>query len=195
MSYHGLHFISNDDMPHLGGNIAEGDPYTFAPNVWSYIIERFAIKSVLDVGSGLGYSSGFFFKKGLPVIAIDGLPENIQHALYPTIQVDLTKSAVNCKVDLVHCQEVVEHIEEAYEDYLLTSLACGRIILMTNALPGQDGHHHVNMRTTEYWIEKLKAYNCHLLHEDSQRIRSIAKAEGADYLAATGTLFANNNRL
>jgi predicted O-methyltransferase YrrM len=182
-------------MPHLGGNIAEGDPFSFSPNVWNYVITRFAIKSVLDLGSGLGYSSNYFFEKGLKVIAVDGLPENIHHALYPTIRVDLTESAISCQTDLVHCQEVVEHIQPEHEDNLLTSLACGRIILMTNALPGQTGHHHVNERETDYWVNRLAEYNCHLLKEDTKRIRAIAEAEGAEYLAKTGSLFANNNRL
>lgn len=195
MAYDGLHFVSNEKLPHLGGNIAEGDPHTFAPNVWNYLIDRFAITSVLDLGSGIGYSSQYFYKKGLKVIAVDGLYENIEHAIFPTIQMDLTRQAIHCQVDLVHCQEVVEHIEEKYLDNLLQSLSNGRIIVMTNALPGQSGHHHVNEQETEYWIEALKQYNCHLLHEDTFRIRRIAEVEGAEFLAKTGTVFANNSRL
>jgi SAM-dependent methyltransferase len=193
MTYAGLKSMYNNLEPHLGGNIIEGDPLTFSPNVWNYVIERFAIESVLDLGSGLGYSSDYFFKKGLKVVAIDGMAENIECALYPTVQFDLTKGVINCKVHLVHCHEVVEHIEEKFLENVLKSLTSGKIILLTNALPSQGGIHHVNEQPTEYWIKHLERYNCHLLVEDTNRIRNIAKAEGSVYLANTGTLFSNRN--
>jgi SAM-dependent methyltransferase len=191
MSYQGLIAATDSQQSHLGGNIIEGDPFTFAPSVWNYLIERFAVRSVLDLGSGKGYSSFYLSKRGLDVIAVEGLKENVKASLYPAILFDLTQAAVFCKVDLVHCQEVVEHIEEKYLDNLLQSLACGRFIVMTNALPGQDGYHHVNCQPTEYWIDKLKAYNCEVLIEDTERVRKLAEKDNAKYLAKTGLVLAN----
>jgi hypothetical protein len=75
--YSGITFVNSQDEPHLGGNVLEGDPYTFCPRVWSYVIERFAIGSVLDLGSGVGYSADFFHRKGLRTIAVDGLSDRI----------------------------------------------------------------------------------------------------------------------
>lgn len=190
MSYQGLSFKVDDCQPHLGGNVREGDPFTFSPAVWQYAIDRFAISSVLDLGSGLGYASEFFFRKGMRVIAVDGLAENVRKAIYPTLRVDLCASAVVCKVDLVHCQEVVEHIEERYLDNLLSSLCCGKYVLMTHALPGQYGHHHVNLQPSEYWVEHLRRRGFAYLEEDSNRIRQLATREGARYVAASGLIFA-----
>jgi len=195
MSYQGLQSKTSTNNPHLGGNLIEGDPFTFSPNVWNYVIERFAINSILDLGSGLGHSSEWFFRKGMKVIAAEGLEENITKSLYPTIQVDLTKNPINCNVDLVHCQEVVEHIDELYLENTLKSLACGKFILLTNALPGQGGYNHVNEQNVEYWVRNLARYNCHVLVTDTQRIRAIAQNEGAMYLARTGTLYANRTKL
>jgi hypothetical protein len=195
MEYTGLQLITNAIDPHLGGNVLEGDPFTFAPRCWRYMIERFSLESVLDIGSGIGYSSAFFHKNGLKVIAVDGLQENVDMAIYPTILQDLAKGPVNCKVDLVHCQEVVEHIHQDHLENLLASLSCGRIILMTNALPGQYGYHHINEQETSYWTDHLQRYNCHLLSEDTLRLRNIAREEGAVYLANTGCIYANRNRL
>lgn len=48
--YEGLSCMVSQEAPHLGGNIAEGDPFTFAPKVWDYLIKRFAVRSVLDLG-------------------------------------------------------------------------------------------------------------------------------------------------
>ena len=194
LEYDGLTNISNEESPHLGGNSLEGDPFTYSPAVWDYVIGRYAIRSVLDLGSGLGYSSEYFFRKGVRVLAVDGMRENTENSIFPTLQLDLTKGSVNCRVDLVHCQEVVEHIEERFLENLLRSLTTGKFILLTNALPNQGGHHHVNEQLTEYWIDHLGRHGCHLLTEDTQRIRRIAAIEGAVYLARTGTLFANKSR-
>ena len=193
MGYTGYRSAGDNTSKHLGGNTIEGDPFTFAPKVWDYLIQRFCIKSVLDLGAGLAYSSQYFHKSGLQVLAVDGLYENCQKANYPTIQIDLTRSHILTKVDLVHCQEVVEHIEEEFLENLLASLACGKFIVMTNALPGQGGHHHVNEQPTEYWIENLRKYNCEVLEEDTNRVRYLAKQDGAIYLAKTGLVLANRN--
>ena len=177
------------DKRHLGGNVLEGDPYTFCPGVWSYVIERFAISSVLDLGSGIGYSADFFHRKGLRTVAVDGLSDNVKMALYPTVCHDLTKGPVLTSVDLVHCHEVVEHIDKRFLENLLLSLCCGRIILMTHALPGQGGHHHVNEKPDRYWAEHLARRGYNLLAEDTKRIRAIAKSEGAAYMHASGLVF------
>jgi len=71
------------------------------------------------------------------------LRASVEVSLYPAIQHDLTKGAVFARVDLVLCQEVVEHIEEKYLENLLDSFATGKYVLMTHAVPGQGGHHHV----------------------------------------------------
>ena len=193
-NYEGLRESTDNENPHLGGNIVEGDPYTFAPSVWDYLIKRFAIRSVLDLGAGMAFSSDYFHRSGLRVIAVDGLKENCERSIHPSIQLDLTTSSVFCKVDLVHCHEVVEHIDEVHLENLLRSLACGKYIVMTNALPGQGGRHHVNEQPTEYWIEHLKRYSCEVLAEDTTRIRQLAQNDGATYLAQTGLVLANRSR-
>ncbi len=194
MSYKGLEVSHNDALPHLGGNVDVGDPFTFCPSVWNYIIDRFCPTSMMDLGCGAGNCCEYFFKKGIKVVAVDGLPENIARSLYPAIEQDLTKGAVNTRVDFVHCMEVVEHIEERYLSNLVNSLKCGKIIFITHALPGQVGFHHVNLQTSEYWIEKMAEQNCALLQEDTTRLRGHAARDGAAYAQSTGMLFVNRDR-
>jgi SAM-dependent methyltransferase len=190
--YAGTTSIEPKNAPHLGGNLREGDPYSFCPQIWNYVIDRFAIASVLDLGSGLGYAADYFFRKGLRTIAVDGLAENARAALYPTICHDLTKGPVVANVDLVHCHEVVEHIEERYLDNLLSSLCCGRVVLMTHALPGQGGYHHVNEKPADYWVGHMGKRGYNLLAEDTNRIRAIGQVERAPYMQASGLLFHRN---
>lgn len=192
------HMHADKNAPHLGGNVFDGDPYSFAPSVWRYVIDRFCPSTVLDLGSGLGHASEWFHKAGMKVVAVDGMTSNVQNAIFPTVQIDLTRQAVACKVDLVHCQELVEHVEEKFIDNVLASLACGKIILMTHAVPDGSGkpggHHHVNEQPMNYWLQHLARFNCHVLEEDSLRIRKLAQTEGARYMAATGLVLANRGR-
>src|SRR6476469_8966838 len=62
---------------------------------------------------------------------------NVEVSLYPALQHDLTKGPVFTRVDLVRCQEVVEHIEERYLGNLPESFATGKYVPMTHAQPGQ----------------------------------------------------------
>ena len=196
MTINGLQFITGEnDEKHLGGNLVEGDPRTYAPSVWDYVIKRFAIQSVLDIGSGLGFAANYFHNAGVKTLAVEGLSFNVKHSVFPALHQDITQRPVICKVDLVHCQEVVEHIEEQFLENLLSSLCCGRYILITHAVPGQGGHHHVNEQTAEYWIHHLRRYSSELLHEDTMRIRQLAAVDGAVYLAQNGLLFANRKRI
>lgn len=57
-------FVVNENAPHLGGNLWQGDPWTFAPRVWRYMIDRFAVNSVLDIGSGRGHAAHWFHRAG-----------------------------------------------------------------------------------------------------------------------------------
>lgn len=195
MDYAGLDDAADENAPHLGGNIKVGDPFTYCPSVWNYLIERFAINSVLDLGSGCGNAALYFHKKGLKVLAVDGLAKNVTTSAYPTIKLDLTITAVVTRVDLVHCQEVVEHIYEDHLNNLLDSLLTGRIIIMTHALPGQPGYHHVNLQPPNYWIGHMKERGCVLLEEDTRRIREFAKRDGASFMEKTGMVFAHKARI
>ncbi|MEI6558615.1 MAG: methyltransferase domain-containing protein [Rhodospirillaceae bacterium] len=192
MTYAGLTSAvsKQEEYIHLGGNIIEGDPFTFCPLVWRYLIDRFAVRSVLDLGSGLGFAARWFFNQGVATCAVDGLRENVRNAVYPTVLCDLTTDSVHTSVDLVHCQEVVEHIEEKYIDNLMKSLMCGRFAVITHALPDQGGYHHVNEKPIEYWVHQFTSRGYGVLIEDSNRIRRIAAQEGARYMAASGLVFA-----
>lgn len=191
MSYQGLRNIVSTASPHLGGNLDSGDPFSFSPRCWDYLIRRFCVQSILDLGSGLGEASFYFHSKGMAVIAVDGLSENINHAAYPTVRVDLSQTHVETRVDLVHCQEFVEHVSEKFVDNIIKSFQSGKFLCMTHAFPGQGGHHHVNEQPPEYWIKLLSENGFCLLQEDTKRVRSFAAEDGATYLSKSGLVFRN----
>lgn len=189
-----LEFVTDPVRPDLGGNIRHGDPATFSPLVWQYVIDRLAIRSVLDVGSGEGYAARWFHRQGVISYACEGLEINIQRAVHPTILLDLSQSSLVCPVDLVHCVEVLEHIDTAYLDHLMTTLSNGRYVLITHAIPGQEGHNHVNCQPAAYWIKLFAEYGYTLLEPHTACIRKLATMETVPtFFAQSGLLFARRD--
>jgi hypothetical protein len=182
-------YVVNERAPHLGGNFSDGDPATWCPSAWKYIIDKFGIKSVLDVGGGRGWAAKWFTEQGLETTSIEGLEDNVVNAVYPSILHDLTTGPFNKSVDFVNCIEVVEHIEEKFLDNLLTTLCQGKYLLMTHAVPGQKGWHHVNCQPSDYWINHLKNRNYFLLEEDTRTIQSLARQDGGKHIFRNGMLF------
>lgn len=165
------------EYPHLGGNIRGGDPLTFYPETWKYIISRFGIKSVLDIGCGEGYSTKFFRETGCHAIGLDGLRVNVDETVKKgcsAILLDLEYGYCRLNVDLIWCCEVVEHIKERCLDNLLMTMSSGRIIAMTHALPGQDGWHHVNCKPAEYWLAKMSGIGYDYLPNETDEARRLA---------------------
>jgi SAM-dependent methyltransferase len=178
------------DDPALGGNVIGGDRRTFHPTLWSLLVERFAIESVLDVGCGEGHCVRYFAEHGIRAFGFDGLRQNIERAVVPIELHDLRSGPFVAPVDLVHCCEVVEHVDERYLPNVLRTLANGRVIAMTHAVPGQGGHHHVNCQPAEYWIERVEALGYTFLPDvTAEGKASIERADHWTYFVGTGLIF------
>jgi SAM-dependent methyltransferase len=176
--------------PALGGNVIGGDPNTYDPSLWSFLVTRFRPRTFLDVGCGEGHCVQYVSGLGLKCFGIDGLKSNVERAVAPITLHDLRTGPFLQLVDLVHCCEVVEHIEEAYLPFLLDTLSNGQVIAMTHALPGQDGWHHVNCQPDTYWIERLAARGYDLLLDETHEARHLDRPGGGwTYFQATGLIF------
>jgi hypothetical protein len=185
-------FVISQERPDLGGNFRHGDIHTIAPRLWRYMIDRFGIDSVLDVGCGEGHAVRFFRRLGLHAHGIDGLVDNVRRAVIPIALHDLLSGPYYMPVDLVWSCEVAEHIDPAKVGHYLDTLACGRIVAMTHALPGQEGYHHVNCQPPEYWIEKMRQRGF-VLDPQNQVLREVsARDETWNYFAKTGLVFHRN---
>lgn len=182
-----LTVVLDDTQPHLGGNSVECNPNTYSPDSWKYVVDKYNIKSVMDVGSGYGHAAKWFTDYGLKVVAIEGLKINVDNAIVPTLLVDITKKSHVENVDMVHCVEVVEHVDEKYLDNLLTTLCCGKFLFMTHGLPKQRGHHHVNNQPTSYWVDHLAKRGFQLSPEDSNQIKQLSGT--GKHIKETGMLF------
>ena len=102
---------------------------------------------------------------------------------------DLKRGPYRYPCDLVYCVEVVEHIKEKFLDNLLGTFQNAPVVVITHALPGQRGHHHVNTQPREYWLEKMDEIG-YSLSMDNEKFCAVAAAENADsYFAKTGLVF------
>jgi SAM-dependent methyltransferase len=168
---------------HLGGFFSEGDGGTYYPAMWSHLVGKFSIQSVLDVGCGRGYSALFFKSLGCSVKGVDGSAEASRTNLIggDFILNDYTrKSAIEGQsFDLVWSCEFVEHVEEKFMQNYIRDFRCGRFLAMTFAGPGQTGHHHVNCKPQEYWIEKMSGAGFRFLAEETAELKAKAMEDKA----------------
>lgn len=171
-----MYMIIDPHAPDLGGNIRHGDLRTFCPVLWDYLIERFAVESVLDVGCGEGHAVHWFHRRGVFAHGIDGLEANVRRGVVPIARHDLKSGPYVMPVDLVWSCEVAEHIAPEHLANYLATLANGNVIAMTHAVPGQGGHHHVNCQPAEYWVEQLARHGYRLC-ADNQVFREIAGSD------------------
>ena len=173
----------------LGGNIRHGDINTFAPRLWRFLVERYGVSSVLDVGCGEGHAVKFFLGLGLVAHGIEGLRKNVERAVTPIALHDILSGPYFMPVDMVWSCEVAEHIDPSRVDHFLDTLANGRIVAMTHAVPGQIGYHHVNCQPQEYWVEHMTKRG-YVLDPNTTVFRNIDRtSEHPTYFASSGLVF------
>ena len=160
---------------HLGGYTPGGDPATFYPALWTWLVAACGVRSVLDVGCGDGTALDYFAGLGCRVAGIEGIEQNRPEILthdYTTGYV----LPVGPRFDLVWSCEFVEHVEAKHEENFLLTFEHGDLLLMTHAEPGQGGYHHVNCQPAEYWIERVEAHGFKL----EERLTELSRRHAAE---------------
>ncbi len=128
------------------------------------VLSLLPVKSVVDVGCGLGPWAAEFLTNGVKdVWGIDGDHVDRSQLRIPPDRFsahDLTKPLrFHRAFDLAVCLEVGEHLPESRAAGLvadLTSLAS--CVLFSAAIPGQGGTHHINEQYLPYWIDLFHRY-------------------------------------
>jgi hypothetical protein len=165
------------EKSHLGGCIISNDIGTWAPQVWDALIEKFKIKSMVDVGCGAGHSLKYFIDKNIEGIGIEGFIDAIESSPVKShIKIhDYTEAPyiLEKTYDLAWCCEFVEHVEEQYSANFMKTFEGCKLVAMTHALPGQPGFHHVNCQVADFWIDKFKKSNFSYEESLSLNLRSL----------------------
>jgi SAM-dependent methyltransferase len=127
------------------------------------ICSLFEIKSVVDIGCGLGTFLRAFKECGInDILGIDGkwcnkklLYENIPQENF--LELDLEKAiTLNRKFDLLVSVEVAEHLSPNRAKSFVEDIAkLSDVILFSAAIPFQGGDHHYNEQWLPYWNQKF----------------------------------------
>ena len=189
---HGFDYVIDKNQRHLGGNYGGGDPGTFYPPLWHWLVGKYAVKTLIDVGCGEGYAVKWFQTHGIDAAGFDGLAQNVGNGMEKgtknLCECDLTKEPfVGSNVDMIWCCEVVEHIEEKYIDNLMQTFQLANIVVMTHGQPGQEGWHHVNCQYGIYWVELFYKYGFDL--EVNETIESKKFVQDNSWFNKSGLIF------
>jgi len=123
------------------------------------VLSLLPVKSVVDVGCGVGPWAAEFLANGIrDVWGIDGdYVDRSQLRIPPDrfVTRDLTRPLpLNRTFDLVVCLEVAEHLPEARAAGFVTDLtSLASCVLFSAAVPGQGGVNHINLQYLPYWID------------------------------------------
>jgi len=144
-----------------------------------YFFKRRKIKSVVDFGCGPGKYIEYLSKRKFDVEGYDGNPytpeitNNTCKVLDLSVDFNLDK-----KFDCVISLEVGEHIPKEFESVYINNLIkhSSRFIILSWAVPGQDGYGHVNCQTNEYIKQILKDNGYTNLHKLENKLRKDSTA-------------------
>lgn len=128
------------------------------------LVTRYQIKSVLDLGCGIGsYLEGALDCK---LKSLAGIELSYEFSkLYTPYRIlryiterDITKPLELSRFDCVWSFEVAEHLPPEGTDGFIDNLTklSERMIVLTAAPPGQSGTGHQNCREKLFWISKVE---------------------------------------
>ena len=163
--------VVDPERPWLGGYFPDGDPGSFCPELWEWAMLEFDIQTVIDVGCGSGQALKWFQARNCIALGIDGLPPDDPDIFIAEHDYTLGPFVPNRDYDLAWSCEFVEHVREEFIDNFLATFRKARIVMMTHGLFWQDGHHHVNLQPSGYWIGRLEGAGFELLCRQSLQSR------------------------
>lgn len=183
---------------HIGGHVAGGDPEGTYEDMWAWAVRSDdqngpfgGVNSVLDVGCGYGHTLLWFRRRGIKVLGVDGSEECIRESVLPAdemVQHDFSRGPWRAPehFDLAWSCEFVEHVDEEYIDNFMAAFDRSSWVMLTHALPGQAGHHHVNCKPNSYWIRQFARYGFRFRYDLTRRARRRA---GKGYFRRSGLVF------
>lgn len=174
----GCNFVVDPQKPHLGGNMAGGDSGTdFSKTLWPWLVKRYNIKTLLDVGCAEGHALRCFRDLGVSVLGLEGLPQNAAKCKVPVVVHDLQEGPFEAKgFEFIWCCDVVEHIEERYVSNILETFKAAKIVALCHGTEGMghSGWHHVNNKSTAYWAEKMQSAGFELDEAGTKESHEVA---------------------
>lgn len=128
--------------------------------------------AIWDIGCGKGTYTNYFNDRGIECFGVDGFPyEGMETENY--VCHDLTNEIKLTQAPVVVCLEVGEHIpSEHFSTFIANILnASSEWVILSWAVPGQDGIGHVNCVSNEVITDELWKRNFQFMPEETREIR------------------------
>ena len=185
---------------HLGGHANKTHLDHGALN---YLKDTFNAKTYLDIGCGPGGMVELAEQIGLDSLGIDGDYTLDRYNKNRFLIHDFTKgpAPVRGTYDIGWSVEFVEHVYETYIPNYVQAFQSCKVLLLTYAPPGWEGHHHVNLQEEKYWIDTMSEYGLRYEAELTKEVRQkstlnvkVKKGKKA-FVRNRGLLFINENKI
>lgn len=182
---------------HLGGH--QGKTH-LDHGALNYLKDTFNAKTYLDIGCGPGGMVELAEQIGLDSLGIDGDYTLDRYNKNRFLIHDFTEgpAPVSGTYDIGWSVEFVEHVYEKYIPNYIKAFQSCKVILMTYAPPGWEGHHHVNLQEENYWINVMKKYGLIFNQEHTKNARdkstlNLGKKGKKAFVRNRGLVFINEN--
>lgn len=168
------------DAKHLGGFTYKPDLAGVSENVWNFMFGELAIRSVMDVGCGMGTSSAHFLKQGAEVLCLEGSSDAIANTKIPLTNIvehDFSRGPwwPSKTYDAVWCVEFVEHVGRHFMPNYLPAFERAAVIFMTSA--GVGGWHHVEVHEKWWWRSRMIAAGFIFSNDLTKLVRAHAEVD------------------
>lgn len=133
-------------------------------------------KSVIDVGCGPAWYLRYLHDIGfIDLLGIEGTPQNFEYG--NVVLHDLSTPIPFQNKGNVISLEVGEHIPEEYSQTFLDNLCalCNGKLILSWAIPGQDGIGHVSCRHNIWVIREMERRGFELLVDDTLTVRTVVE--------------------
>lgn len=157
---------------HLGGH--EWNCHV-DPGILTWLYERLSIRSMLDVGCGTGAMVTLARTMGLRALGVDG-DQYVCRSHPHVVCHDFTEGPLDLgSYDLAWSVEFLEHVAEEHQEHYMATFRRCRYAFVTAAPPGRGGHHHVNCRPADYWIDVFGRHGFEYLEAETAELQEASR--------------------
>ena len=161
--------------------------------VLNFLVARFDIRRMIDIGCGPGGMVKLANKMGLSAVGVDGDPRIPELSGLPSHRLilhDFTQGELlsDERYDLAWSVEFLEHVEERFQKNYMKLFQRARYVLCTAAPAGKPGHNHVNCRDEAYWKNTFSKYGFRLDEDITRALREITSMK-REFVRETGMFF------
>jgi len=182
----GTNYGGKNDAAHLGGWL-DRDNNTVSLSLYNFLMGPMAVKSVIDVGCGRGFTPNYFRKHGARVLCVEGSRDAVSQSLLPQnliVEHDFSRGPwwPSQTFDVAWSTEFLEHVGRQYMRNYMPIFKKAALIFVTSSAFG--GWHHVEVNADWWWRGRFISNGFVFSQELTDIVRSVC---------TTGDHFENTN--